>query len=115
MKLLLILSHPAYDGTDVAWNALRFGQTALEAGHQLRVFLLNLAVNIARPAAARGAEFDLSAMLRELIQRGAEAKLCTTCLTRCGIGQGETIPEAPPGKMSDLVAWTGWADKVVTF
>lgn len=87
-KLFLILSHPAYDGTDVAWNALRFGQTALEAGHQLRLFLLNQAVGIARPAATRSAEFDLSTMLRELIQRDAEAKLCTTCLTRRGIGQG---------------------------
>jgi uncharacterized protein involved in oxidation of intracellular sulfur len=115
MKPLLILSRPPYDGTDVAWNALRYGQTAVEAGHQLRVFLLNQAVDIARPAAAHGAEFDLSAMLKELFQHGAEARLCTTCITRCGIGQGQTIPEAPPGKMTDLVAWSACANKVVTF
>ncbi len=116
MKLLLILSHPPYDGTDVAWNALRYGKVAQEAGHELRVFLLNQAVDIARPAAApEQAEFKLGPMLQELIQRGAQAKLCTTCLTRCGISQGQTILEAPPGKMTDLVAWTDWADKAVTF
>lgn len=116
MKLLLILDHPPYDGTDVAWNALRYGQTAREAGHEVRLFLLNQAVDIARPdAAPEQAEFNLANLLQDLIRRGAQARLCTTCLTRCGIGQGQTIPEAPLGKMTDLVAWTEWADKVVTF
>jgi uncharacterized protein involved in oxidation of intracellular sulfur len=115
MKLLLILSHPPYDGADVAWNALRYGEAAREAGHQLRLFLLNQAVDIARPTAGVNAEFNLAHRLGDLIQRGAEARLCATCLTRCGITQGQTIPEAPLGRMSDLVAWTEWADRVVTF
>jgi hypothetical protein len=48
-------------------------------------------VDIARPAAAQWAEFNLAEMLKDLIQQRAEAKLCTTCLARCGLGQGQII------------------------
>src|SRR3972149_106626 len=32
MQLLLVINRAPYDGTDVAWNALRLADTALEGG-----------------------------------------------------------------------------------
>lgn len=116
MKLLMILNRRPYDGTDVAWNALRLADTALEGGHRLRIFLMNDAVDIARVCdPPMGTEFDVTKMLQETVRRGAELKLCTTCVTRCGIGQGALIPEGELGKMADLVAWIADADRVVSF
>lgn len=69
MRILLILSRPPFDGTDAAWNVRRFAQTARKVGHDMRRFLLNAAVDLARPAAAPpGTEFNLAEMLRELVR-----------------------------------------------
>ncbi len=115
MRLLLILSHAPYDGTDVAWNALRLAGTALERGHAVRMFLMNDAVDaVRRPP--EGVEFDLAAMVRDLITRGAAAKLCQTCLQRCGVGDGENIVrDAEVAGMGDLVEWLETSDRALTF
>ncbi|MEX0800980.1 MAG: DsrE family protein [Dehalococcoidia bacterium] len=114
--LLLVISHAPYDGTDVVWNALRLAGTAREAGMAVRMFLMNDGVDLARQGAApEGAEFDLPEMLRRLIADGAEVRLCQTCLNRCGIGAGETMPEAQSAGMKDLVAWIADSDRVLSF
>lgn len=116
MKLLVILSHPPYDGTDVIWNAIRLIDTALIEGNNVYVFVMNDAVDVVRKdSKPESAEFDLTEMLIESIKRGAEAKICTTCVNRCGIRKGEVIREAKLAGMSDLVKWIAEADKVVTF
>lgn len=77
---------------------------------------MNDGVDLARPAARpAGSEFDLTAMLGETINRGAEVRLCKTCLTRCGIGSGDTIPEARIAGMKDLVEWIAASDSVLSF
>jgi sulfur relay (sulfurtransferase) complex TusBCD TusD component (DsrE family) len=115
-NLLLVISHPPYDGTDVVWNALRLAGAAREAGMGVRMFLMNDGVDLARSdAAPQGAEFDLSEMLGRLITDGAEVRLCQTCLNRCGIAAGETAPEAQIAGMSDLVAWIADSEKVLSF
>ena len=115
MRLLLVLSHPPYDGTDVAWNALRLAGAALERGHDVRMFLMNDAVDIVRQPPGE-VEFDLAAMVRDLVSRGAAAKLCQTCLQRCGFGGTEVIMnEAQVAGMGDLVDWLETADRALTF
>jgi len=116
MKLLVVLSHPPYDGTDVIWNAIRLIDTAIVEGHNVRVFVMNDAVDIVRvDSRPEGAEFDLTQMFKESIKRGAEVKICTTCVNRCGIKKGEVIKETKLTGMSDLVKWIEDSDKVVTF
>lgn len=116
MSLLLVISNPPYDGTDVAWNALRLADTALGEGLDVRMFLMNDAVDLAHPASRpAGSEFDLTQMLGDLIGKGAAVRLCKTCLTRCGIGGGDTIPDAQIAGMKDLVQWITDSDKVVSF
>lgn len=48
MRLLLVLSSSPNDGTDAAWNALRLAGTALERGHEVRIFLMNDAGDVVR-------------------------------------------------------------------
>jgi len=114
--LLLVINRAPYDGSDVVWNALRLAGSAREAGMRVRLFLMNVGVDLARTGVTpEGAEFDLMEMLRELIAGGVEVRLCQTCLTRCGIGKGETMPEAHVAGMKDLVAWVQDSEKVLSF
>lgn len=50
MKVLIIFNGPLYDGTDVTWNGLRLAGKLLEAGQDLRIFLMNDAVDMAQEA-----------------------------------------------------------------
>ena len=48
MKILIIFNHQPYDGSDVAWNGLRLAEKLLDAGQEVRIFLMNDAVDMAR-------------------------------------------------------------------
>ncbi len=115
MKLLLVISRAPY-GRDVVWNSLRLAATALAEGMAVRLFLMNEAVDLAREGARpEESEFDLQAMLRDLMASGAEVRLCQTCLQRCGIGHGETMQEAKVAGMKDLITWIRDSEKVLSF
>ncbi len=81
MKILLIFNREPYDNTDVTWNGLRLAGKLIEGGHEVRIFLMNDAVDMARDACRRpeGYDQDLSMMLKELIGRGVTVKVCGTC------------------------------------
>lgn len=113
--VLIILSDAPFDG-DATWNALRLAATLLDQGAEVRIFVMNDAIDLVRQGAMpEGAEFDLQAMVRALLPRGARVKICTTCVNRCGIGQGEVIPEAIMATMGDLASWVVDSDRVVVF
>ena len=116
MRMLLVINRAPYDGTDVVWNALRLAGAALDDGMGVRLFLMNEGVDLARSGLpVAGAEFDLQAMLGDLMERGAAVRLCKTCLTRCGVGAGESLPQAQVAGMKDLVAWIRDSEKVLSF
>jgi len=87
MKTLIIFNREPYDNTDVTWNGLRLADKLLEAGSEVRIFLMNDAVDMARDVCRppEGYDQDLSQMLRALIARGVSVKVCGTCMARCGI------------------------------
>ncbi len=114
-SVLIILSHPPFDG-DVTWNALRLASTLVERKSPVRIFVMNDAIDLVRQGSTpEGAEFDLQAMLRDLLPKGGRIKICTTCVNRCGIGHGEVIPEAIMATMGDLASWITESDRVVVF
>ncbi len=116
MKWLLILNRRPYDGTDVTWNALRLAQAGLDKKAEVRLFLMNDSVDLARSGSKPAeAEFDLGAMLIDLEQKGVTVKLCTTCINRCGIGKGDLIKAHWPATMKDLAAWVDESDRLLTF
>ena len=114
-SVLIILSHAPFDG-DTTWNALRLAGTLVERRVPTQIFVMNDAIDLVRSGGIpEGAEFDLQAMLRDLVTKGAGVKVCTTCVNRCGIGRGEIIPEAIMATMGDLAAWIVESDRAVVF
>ena len=118
MKTLLIFNRDPYDGTDVTWNGLRLANTLIDAGVEVRVFLMNDAVDIARDACKppAGYDQDLSAMLKGLIARGVGVKVCGTCMSRCGVHRNQPYFEgAEFSTMQALGEWVIGSDRVVSF
>jgi len=117
MKVLIILNGNPYDGTDVTWNALRLGDKLLDGGIELRIFLMNDSVDLARQGIEPPAGyFNLTEMLAGLIAKGVPVKICGSCLGRCGIHKGKSlIPGALESKMPELAEWIEESDRVVSF
>lgn len=71
MKTLIIFNREPYDSTDVTWNGLRLADKLLDAGSEVRIFLMNDAVDLARDVCRPPENYDqdLSAMLKALITR----------------------------------------------
>ena len=48
MAIMIILNQQPYDGTDVTWNALRLARQLHGDGEEVRIFLMNDSVDLAR-------------------------------------------------------------------
>lgn len=118
MKILIIFNRAPYDGTDVTWNGLRLAGKLLEAGQEVRIFLMNDAVDMARNSCKppEGYDQDLSAMLKDLIAKNVTVKVCGTCMARCGIFKNEPYFDgAHKSTMPELAQWVVDSERVVSF
>jgi len=118
MKVLLVFNRVPYDDTDVTWNGLRLADKLLEAGQELRLFLMNDSVDMARDVCKPPESYDqdLSKMLKDLISRGVPVKVCGTCMARCGIHKNHPYFEgAEKATMPELARWVVESDRVITF
>ena len=117
MKILIITSHPPYDGTDVVWNALRLAGVLSAAGDDVRLFVMNDAVDSVREGVAPPPNaFNLLEMIRALVADGVPVRACGTCLERSGTRPGESaVAEVAVSDLNDLAAWIRESDTVVTF
>ncbi|MFC2013892.1 DsrE/DsrF/TusD sulfur relay family protein [Chloroflexota bacterium] len=117
MKTLLVLNRNPYDGTDVTWNALRLGEKLPERGAELRIFLMNDSIDLAKEGVMPPeGYYNLTEMLQELIAKGVQVKVCGTCLVRCGIHKQKPLIEgAPEAKMPELAEWITESDRVISF
>lgn len=117
MKTLIIFNRPPYDNTDVTWNGLRLANTLLKNNVEVRIFLMNDSVDMARDVCKppQGYE-DLSEMLKDLIKLNVSVKVCGTCMARCGIYKNHPYFEgAEKSTMQELTEWIIDSDKVLTF
>jgi len=117
MSTLIVLNRNPYDGTDVTWNALRLAEKLHEDGEEVRLFLMNDAVDLARDATeAPEGYFDLVQMTKALIADGVCVKVCGTCQMRCGTHRGQPYYEgAQKATMAELSEWVRTSEKVVCF
>lgn len=118
MKILFIFNHAPYDGSDVTWNGLRLAKTLYKRGNEVRIFLMNDSVDLARDCNKKPEHYDndLVAMLKEMYNDGIKLKVCGTCQARCGIFKNEPYftPEIK-ATMNDLAEWVEESDKILTF
>ena len=118
MKILIIFNREPYDNTDVTWNGLRLARQLMENGHEIRIFLMNDAVDLARYAGKppEGYDQNLTNMLKELTVQGVTVKVSGTCMVRCGIHKTHPYFEgAEKSTIQALSEWVADSDKVITF
>ncbi len=118
MKIVIIFNREPYDNTDVTWNGLRLADKLSEGGSDVRLFLMNDAVDLARDVCRppEGYDQDLSKMLKALIARGVTVKVCGTCMSRCGIYKNHPYFEgAEKSTMQALADWVVDSDKIISF
>lgn len=118
MKILIIFNRQPYDNTDVTWNGLRLADKLIDNKQEVRIFLMNDSVDMARDVCTppEGYDQDLSQMLKDLISKGASVKVCGTCMARCGIYKNHPYFEgAEKSTMQALAEWVIDSNKVITF
>ncbi len=118
MKILIIFNREPYDNTDVTWNGLRLAETLRKNDVELRIFLMNDAVDMARDICKPPETYDqdLSKMLKDLIANNVPVKVCGTCMSRCGIYKNHPYFEgAEKSTMQALTEWIIDSDKVLSF
>jgi uncharacterized protein involved in oxidation of intracellular sulfur len=107
MKLGIILqsNKPEY-----AWNTFRLGITALKAGHQVEIFLMNEGSEL--DAVPNTKDFDISMKVAEFKELKGEIYACGTCLKVRGKAESKICPVST---MSDLLKMVERSDKVLVF
>ncbi len=118
MKILIIFNCEPYDNTDVTWNGLRLAETLRSKGEEVRIFLMNDAVDMARDVCKPpiGYDQDLSQMLKDLIVKDVDVKVCGTCMARCGVHKNHPyFKGAHKSTMGELADWIVDSDKVLSF
>jgi uncharacterized protein involved in oxidation of intracellular sulfur len=116
--ILIILNKNPYDGSDITWNALRLAKKLNSLKKNVKIFLINDSVDLARDAAKKPENYDIDlvAMLKSLIKSGVEVKACSTCMARCGIYKNKPyFSKNLEGHMDNLAAWILSASKVISF
>ncbi len=117
-KILIIFNRAPYDNTGVTWNGLRLADTLQKKGHEVRIFLMNDSVDMARDVCKppQGYDQDLSEMLKNLIAQGVRVEVCGTCMARCGIHRNHPyFAGANKSTMNFLADWVAVSDKILTF
>ncbi|MBN1295781.1 DsrE family protein [bacterium] len=118
MKVLIVFNREPYDNTDVTWNGLRLAKKLVENTQDVRLFLMNDSVDMARDVCRppEGYDQDLSAMLKDLIRSGVPVKVCGSCMARCGIFKNHPYFEgAEKSTMQALADWVVDSDRILTF
>src|SRR3989338_8238045 len=107
MKLGIILQS---NKPEHAWNTFRLGITALKAGHQVEVFLMNEGSELDEIPDSK--DFDISAKVTEFKELKCGIYACGTCLKVRGKQENKICPVST---MSDLLKMVERSDKVLVF
>ena len=105
MKLGIILNT---SDPESAWNALRLGNEALNAGNGVSIFLLGPGVEVPN---IKDSTFNVAETFMNFLDSGGGLLACGTCLK----SRHQQAGVCPISTMSELVQMISDSDKVVTF
>jgi uncharacterized protein involved in oxidation of intracellular sulfur len=117
MKVLFILNEAPY-GSEKTYNALRLAMALQkdQPGTEVRIFLMADAVTAALPAQGTPqGYYNIERMIRAVIAKGGQVKLCGTCCEARGIKALPLLEGAEVSTMSRLAQWTVESEKVLVF
>jgi uncharacterized protein involved in oxidation of intracellular sulfur len=115
---VLIIINDAPYGTEKAYNALRLVLTLQKehADAEIQIFLMADAVLCALPnQKTPDGYYNIERMLKGIINKGAQIKVCGTCADARGLRELNLITGIELSTMSQLAQWVVEADKVLTF
>ncbi|PJB30698.1 MAG: hypothetical protein CO109_13965 [Deltaproteobacteria bacterium CG_4_9_14_3_um_filter_65_9] len=117
MKVLFILNDAPY-GSEKTYNGLRLAM-ALQKEHpgtEVRIFLMADAVTAAIPTQnTPQGYYSIERMLKIVIAKGGQVKLCGTCCEARGIKALPLLEGAEASTMSQLALWTTESEKILVF
>lgn len=117
MNVLLIVQDAPY-GTEKAYNAFRLAMALQreQAGVEVAMFLLGDAVSCALPnQVTPQGYYNLERMLRAVIGKGGQVKLCGSCLEARGLKELPLVEGVEVSAMSQMAAWVVQSERVLTF
>ncbi len=92
-----------------AWNGLRFANTALRQGHEVKVFLMSTGVEV---ESIVDEKFNAKKQLDDFLANKGIVLACGTCIKSRYQKESEACPTST---MIDCLKMVEWADKVITF
>ena len=95
--------------SETVWNAIRFGNYALNEGDEIKVFMLGKGVECESMDTDK---FNVTEQMQTLVGNGGEILACGSCLK---IRQSEGSEMCPMSTMADLYEVVKSCDKVLTF
>lgn len=107
MKLGVILQS---NKPECVWNVFRLGITALKAGHNVEIFLMNEGSEL--DVIPDTKDFDILAKVAEFKELKGEIYACGACLKVRGKKESKICPIST---MSDLLKMVESSDKVLVF
>ena len=105
MKIGLIISNT---DPELVWNALRFANTSILEGHQVKIFLLGAGVEI---EGIRSEKFNVQEQLEKFNELSGTMLACGTCIK----SRQMQFAVCPISTMKDMVKIVEESDKVLTF
>ena len=92
-----------------AWNAVRFGVTALKENHKVKVFLINEGVEV---EGIQNEKYGVKEQIDLFIENKGQILACGTCLKS---RQKEGSNVCPISTMKDLLRLVEESDRILTF
>lgn len=115
MMLTIIVNDAPY-GLEKPWNAFRLASSAASEGMKVRLFLMGDSVVSAKKGQKTPEGFyNMENMLQALVGKGAEVKVCGTCINARGLDETELVEGVGRGSMKMLTDWIRDSDRVVSF
>jgi sulfur relay (sulfurtransferase) complex TusBCD TusD component (DsrE family) len=105
MKIGLIISNT---DPELVWNALRFANTAILEGRQVKIFLLGAGVEI---EGIRSEKFNVQEQLEKFNELSGTMLACGTCIK----SRQMQFAVCPISTMKDMLKIVEESDKVLTF
>jgi sulfur relay (sulfurtransferase) complex TusBCD TusD component (DsrE family) len=92
-----------------AWNGVRFCNTALKQGHEVKLFLMSAGVEIESIVHEK---YNAKRQFDEFVHNNGVVLACGTCIKSRGQDESEVCPIST---MIDCLDMVLWAERVVTF
>ena len=105
MKIGIIISNT---DPELVWNALRFANTAILGGHQVKIFLLGAGVEI---ESIKSEKFNVQEQLAKFNELSGTMLACGTCIK----SRQMQFDACPISTMKDMLKMVEESDKVLTF